>query len=113
VVVVGEGAVSNYYEYQCTNPLCGLVETRYKNTMYCRACHGGIVRIEPVDPLQAENEALRQRLEPVTAVYKRFNHLDRLLSDREWMCDGTSPFHKTAHDLWQAVKTAALEERSK
>ena len=46
---------------------------------------------------EAEIEALRAKLKPVRKVYEQFKHLDKLLSDQEWL-DKKDPLHRTLHD---------------
>ena len=42
----------------------------------------------------------------ITDIYNRLKHLDKLLSDPQWL-DGKDGVHNVAHDLWMAVKNAA------
>lgn len=41
-------------------------------------------------------------------VYNRFKHLDKLLSDPQWL-DGADSVHKVAHELWMEIKKSVEE----
>lgn len=68
--------------------------------------------LEQVAALRAERDTCRKSLAPVLAVYEKFKHLDRVLSDERWITSGrwmkTDEFNaRLLYDLWQAVKAAA------
>lgn len=67
-----------------------------------------MIKLRDMADLQAKNEAMKERLAAVTAVYERYEHLDYLLCDQTWI-DG-SPFRQTLYDVWQVVRGAAENE---
>jgi len=44
--------------------------------------------------------------ESIRDIYNRFKHLDKLLSDPQWL-DGQDSVHKVAHEMWMAIKKAS------
>lgn len=46
----------------------------------------------------------------IKEVYEKYEHLDHLLGDKEWLCPVGSEIHLKNHilyDLWMVVKTEA------
>jgi hypothetical protein len=57
-------------------------------------------------------DAIKQALAPLKAVYEKFNHLDKCLSDTEWCKAGeTSAIYGIAGEMWRAIKEAMVEKR--
>ncbi len=54
-----------------------------------------------------KDKIIESNLKPIREAWKRFKHLDHLLSDKTWIQgDDPSPMRLCLYDLWQAIKAA-------
>jgi hypothetical protein len=61
---------------------------------------------------QGKSEAVTEILAPLRAVYKKFDHLDKCLSDPEWCSSGESAaIYGIAGELWRAIKVSLEVKR--
>lgn len=71
------------------------------------------VQCKESERLRNEIAALKARLKPVEDVYERFKHLDKLFSDKKWLCSDTENgnINRSLYDCWNALKSACENEQ--
>lgn len=62
-----------------------------------------IVLNKQIEAQQAEISRLKAALEPIMEVSQKFEHLNQLLSDAEWMMDDNRPQSRILYEAWKAI----------